>query len=133
MTTLAEQQRAETIVDTAALPLFDRIGGLPRIEWLVERFVDEMLSDRDLAPRLSGVDLASLKKTQEAFFTEALGGQFPDPSVDPGRVHVQLEGGELVRAALLLHDTVSSLGLPEDLHEALVVAVISHVLTSRMR
>jgi len=70
MTTIAEQQRAETVVDTAALPLFERIGGLPRIEWLVERFVDEMLSDRDLAPCLSGVDLASLKKTQAAFFTE---------------------------------------------------------------
>ena len=129
MTAIAEHQQSDTALDAASLPVFDRIGGMPRIEWLVDRFVDEIRSDRELAPFLAGVDWASLKKSQVAFFTEAFGGHFPHPSVDLRRTHVQLEGEQFVRVALLLHDTLLSLGLPSELQEELVRAVVLRALS----
>lgn len=129
MTAIAEHQQSDTAVDAASLPLLDRIGGMPGIEWLVDRFVDEIRSDRELAPFLACVDWPSFKKSQAAFFTEAFGGDSPRASVDLRRPQVELEGEQFFRVALLLHDTLLSLGLPSELQEELVVAVVLRALS----
>jgi truncated hemoglobin YjbI len=130
MTTVAEQQHAGAAMDALSLPLFDHIGGIRSIEWLVDRFVDAIRSEPELAPSLARVDLASFKKSLAAFFTEALGGHYPDASVDSRGAHVHFEGEQLVRVALLLHNTLSSFGLSSQLHERLVLAVLSRALAS---
>ena len=117
-------------MDAASLPLFDRIGGMPGIEWLVNRFVDEIQSDRSYTPlALHGAIRLSFKNSQAAFFTEAFGGDFPRASVDLRRPQVKLEGEQFFRVALLLHDTLLSLGLPSELQEELVLAVVLRALS----
>jgi len=123
---LAEPQQGDAALD-AAPPLFERIGGWPRVEWLADRFVDEILADPELAPAFARVDLASFKRSQAAFFTEAFGGRLPEAAADP-RTCVHLEGDQLVRVALVLHDILMDLGLPDEIQDGLVLAVVSRVL-----
>ncbi len=128
MTTTAPQQQAEAEGDPASLPLLERIGGIGCVEWVVDRFVDELRKDRQLAPALAGVDFESLKTAQTAFFTAALGGHVPDGSVDSRTVHIHLEAEQFLRVVLCLHDTLVSLDLSDELHEKLVLAVAAHAL-----
>ena len=51
----------------------------------------------------------------------------PEAAADP-RTWVHLEGDQLVRVALVLHDVLMGLGLPDDIQDGLVRAVVSRVL-----
>ena len=116
----------------ATLSLFDRVGGFPRIEWLVDRFVDQIASDPELAPRWARFDPAAMRKGLAAFFTEAFGGRPADPDVEPPNRRMQLDGEQFLRVALMLYDTISSMGLPEDLHAEIVLAVVDRALATHL-
>jgi truncated hemoglobin YjbI len=122
------QQRPERFQGIAST-LFDRIGGLARIEALVDGFIDKLRLDPELATALAAVDVASFRKAQAAFLVEALGGHYPDGRVDSRRVHVELEGEHFIRAMLFLHDALAGLGLSAALHEQVVAAVIAYAVT----
>ncbi len=130
MTAILEQPQAEAAGIAEAVPLFDRVGGARLIELLVDRFVEKSRSDPELAPVWTRVDLSSFKKAQVAFFTQALGGSFPDGDVASHRAHVQLDAEQFIRVVLLLQSALSSLGLSDDLHEELVRAVVKAALTA---
>ena len=62
------------------------------------------------------------------FFAEALGARLADHSVAPRGGRVQLDGEQFLRVALMLHDTISSMDLAEDLLAEVELAVFSRAL-----
>ena len=117
--------------DEARLSLFDRIGGFPRIEWLVDRFVDQIGSDPELALRWARFDPASMRTGLAAFFAEAFGARPAAPDVESHPL-MQLDGEQFLRVALMLYDTIASMGLPEDLHAEVVLAVVDRALATHL-
>lgn len=129
VTLMEIQQRLVTSQGTASPSLFDRIGGLASIAYVVDRFIDKLRLDPELATALATVDVASFKRAQAAFFAEALGGRFPNKRVDPRRVYLELEAEPFLRALLFLHDALVEVGLPASLHEEVVLAVMTHTMS----
>ena len=125
-------RQPDAAVEASPRSLFDRLGGLPRIDWLVDRFIDQIGSDPELAPCWARVDLASIRKALAAFFAEALGARLADRYVEARHGGVQFDGDQFLRVALLLHDTISSMRLPADLHAEVVLAVVSRALAWEM-
>jgi len=113
----------------AQASLFDRFGGRPGIESLVDRFLDQMGSDRKMASRLAQVDMASMRKGLEAFFAEAFGGRRAAPGVEAPDTRVNLDGEEFLRVTLMLHETISNMGLEEELQVDVELAIFSHALS----
>lgn len=54
-------------------PLFERIGGQPAIEALVDDFYPRVLGDPLLAPFFAGVNMVSLRAHQARFLAYAVG------------------------------------------------------------
>jgi len=117
-----------SVIQVAEATLFERFGGLPRIELLVDRFVDQIGSDPELAPSWARAELPSLRKGLAAFFAEAFGARPSEPYVGLRDGRVLLNGEQFLRVALMLYDTISSMSLPEDLHAEVVLAVVSRAL-----
>ena len=43
-----------------------------------------------------------------------------------------LDGEQFLRVALMLYETISSMGLPEDLHAEIVLAVVDRALATHL-
>lgn len=56
------------------MALYDDIGGAPIVRAALDVFYPRVLADATLSAFFLGVDIERLKKSQEAFFAEALGG-----------------------------------------------------------
>src|SRR5262245_7785659 len=106
---------------TTKLTLLDRIGGPSTVHLIVDCLIEALTSDPYLAPRLAGLDLARLQRTQTRFFHEAFGGRGSAEPVEPSVLAVDSEG--LVRVVIHLQDVLESLGLPEPLVDQLLLAV----------
>lgn len=63
------------------MPLYEKVGGAPGVEALVEAFYVRVLADPELAPFFHDVSLERLHRMQADFFSRALGG----PVVYSGR------------------------------------------------
>lgn len=58
----------------SATSLFDRVGGVPGITRLVDRFYARVLADPTLGPYFEGVEMHKLRRMQFEFFSTAIGG-----------------------------------------------------------
>jgi hemoglobin len=54
--------------------LFDRVGGVPGVTAMVDRFYVRVLGDPTLRPYFEGVAMTKLRRMQFEFFSAALGG-----------------------------------------------------------
>lgn len=123
----SEERDHISVPGTPSLPLVDRLGGLPVVAWMADRFVERMLDDPRLAVSFIGVDVPALKTAQEAFFVDALGGRAVfEWSSSP----VMLDGDQLALAALHLNETLEGLGLSPALIEMVFIAIVARSLTA---
>jgi len=96
--------------------LFERVGGLPGVEKLVEDFYHRILDDPMLAPFFAETRMENLRRMQVEFISAALGG----PAVYSGRslrdVHAGrgIEKIHLQRFVEHLMDTLRNLNLDEN-------------------
>lgn len=67
--------------------LYERLGGSPGIENLIESFYIRVLADPELAPFFRDVALDRLKSMQREFFSMALGGPVTYSGRPLGHVH----------------------------------------------
>ncbi len=72
---------------TRTLSLFDRLGGVPALETVVDDFYARVLADPELAPLFEGSNLARLKGRQVEFLASALGGPTPYTGASMAAVH----------------------------------------------
>ena len=114
----------------ASLSLLERMGGMPRVHHLVDWFIDELESNGEVAALLAGIDLTAFKKAQVAFFTEAFGGHVPDASTDTRVVHAHPRSRGVSQRRPAAEYDLLSLGLSDELHEELVLAVAARALAS---
>jgi truncated hemoglobin YjbI len=97
--------------------LYDAIGGLPALEFAVERFSERVAMDPDLAALVAGWDVQKLKNYAVGLLGKAVGG----PARRGGRA--QFQPGQFDRIAEHLAGSLRELSLPE----ALVAAVMDRV------
>ena len=108
-----------------ALRLLDELGGPVSVERLVDSFVEAVLCDPMLTAPFAGVDAALFRRSQTAFFIDALGGRGGQA---PSHAPVILDGAQFAAFALHLCDTLVRLRLPEPLRERAAMAVAAHAL-----
>jgi len=123
--TTLEEPRGVSLFDAPSLPLIDRIGGLPVVAWIADRFVERILDDPELAMQFATVDVAALKASHEAFFIEAFGGH---AAAQWNGSRVLLDGEQLARMVLHLNDTLDSLGLTPPVVEQIFYAVVARAM-----
>jgi hemoglobin len=98
------------------MTIYDSIGGSPAVRAAVDAFYARVLSDGQLAPFFTSVNLDRLKTHQRAFIAAAVGG----PEIYSGRdMHAAHAGLEITDAdfdAVVAHlvDTLAGLGVPEE-------------------
>ncbi|MCI3238828.1 group I truncated hemoglobin [Streptomyces spinosisporus] len=68
---------AGTPAPAATPTLFEQLGGEEAVGAVVDLFYDKVLSDPDLQPYFTGVDLDRLKQHQRRFIGQALGATRP--------------------------------------------------------
>lgn len=71
------------------MALYDDIGGAPAVRAALDAFYPRVLADPALSSFFEGVDIDRLKRTQEGFFSMALGG----PDEYSGRSLVDAHAG----------------------------------------
>jgi truncated hemoglobin YjbI len=114
-------------VEAVSPTLLEYAGGRAAVECIVDRFVESVLSDGELAVRFATIDLATFRKSVVAFCVEAFGGQADFKLVE---TMVRLEGEPFARLLLHLYDALASAGLPNTLTERLVLALTAHALST---
>src|SRR5579859_977157 len=65
---------ASPMSDIEASVLFDRIGGVPGVMRMIDRFYESVLADPALRPFFEDVEMYKLRRMQYEFFSAALGG-----------------------------------------------------------
>ena len=105
--------------------LFEQIGGMVAVKAAVDAFYERVLADEQLAPMFSDTNLAWLKGRQVAFFTQALGGPPIYKGKDMRAAHAKLSitAEHFSRVAGHLHDTLTSLNVPQPLVDEVLGAV----------
>ncbi|MBL6751258.1 MAG: group 1 truncated hemoglobin [Nevskia sp.] len=61
-------------MQTESSSLYERIGGAPAVNAMVQAFYSRVLADPSLAPYFKGVAIDKLQRMQTEFFSAALGG-----------------------------------------------------------
>ena len=95
--------------------LYEKIGGHPAIEKLVNAFYKNVLSDPLLFPFFENSSLEKLRKMQETFFAVALGGPEPDTKISLFEAHQGrgIERKHLTRFTEHLITTLREMGVAE--------------------
>lgn len=75
--------------------LFDRIGGVPGVMRMIDRFYANVLADPALRPYFEDVEMYKLQRMQYEFFTAALGG----PTAYSGRTVQHAHQGQHITRA----------------------------------
>lgn len=70
--------------------IFDRIGGEPAVEAVVDLFYGKVLADPDLSGYFAGTDLGRLKLHQRRFVGQALGSRVPYTGREMSAAHASL-------------------------------------------
>ncbi|EPD67269.1 group I truncated hemoglobin [Streptomyces sp. HGB0020] len=81
---------AGTPAPAASPTLFEQLGGEEAVGAVVDLFYDKVLSDPDLQPYFTGVDLDRLKQHQRRFIGQALGATRPYFGRSMRRAHEHL-------------------------------------------
>jgi hemoglobin len=66
---------------------YERVGGKPAIEEVVERFYARVLADDDLIPYFADADVPSIKRHQVLLLSQVLGGPKAYDGRDLGEAH----------------------------------------------
>lgn len=107
--------------------LYDRLGGAPAIDGLIEAFYVRVLADPKLAPFFADTPMERLRAMQKQFFSMALGG----PDEYSGRAMGHVHHGRGITKAHFAHfvehliETLKDIGV----EEADTDAVIEHINT----
>lgn len=107
--------------------LYDRLGGAPAIDGLIEAFYVRVLADPKLAPFFADTPMERLRAMQKQFFSMALGG----PDAYSGRAMGHVHHGRGITKAHFAHfvehliETLKDIGV----EEAETDAVIEHINT----
>jgi truncated hemoglobin YjbI len=124
----AVEDHRESHREIPSLPLIDRLGGLPVVAWIADRFVERILDDPKLAVRFVGVDVSAFKMSQDAFLRDALGGC---GAVEWSGPQVILDGEELAHLVLHLNDTLEALGVSPSVIEQVFFALVARAMAPR--
>ncbi|MEU9246422.1 group 1 truncated hemoglobin [Streptomyces sp. NPDC048385] len=81
---------AGTPAPAATPTLFEQLGGEEAVGAVVDIFYDKVLSDPDLQPYFTGVDLDRLKQHQRRFIGQALGATRPYSGRSMRKAHEHL-------------------------------------------
>ncbi|MEV0204344.1 group 1 truncated hemoglobin [Streptomyces sp. NPDC050788] len=81
---------AGTPAPAATPTLFEQLGGEEAVGAVVDLFYDKVLSDPDLQPYFTGVDLDRLKQHQRRFIGQALGATRPYSGRSMRKAHEHL-------------------------------------------
>ena len=102
---------------SAAVTIYDTIGGLDAVSAVVEDFYDRVLADPELAPFFVGTNMGRLKEKQTEFISAALGGPIKYTGQSMKDAHrgrgIHQEHFNLVAGHLA--DALSAAGVPDDL------------------
>lgn len=107
--------------------LYDRLGGAPAIDGLIEAFYVRVLADPKLAPFFTDTPMERLRAMQKQFFSMALGG----PDEYTGRAMGHVHHGRGITKAHFAHfvehliETLKDIGV----EDADTDAVIEHINT----
>jgi truncated hemoglobin YjbI len=110
-------------VDAAGRDLLARVGGHTWIAQVTREFYRMMGADPEIAWALCEADVPALERRQVAFFVEALGGT-PVSSGDDEVL--DLSPPLFARAVGHLGDALVARGMPDDLLNDVVAAVVLH-------
>ena len=105
--------------------IFERIGGMPTIDSLVDSFYEKVLADPELQSYFKHAPMNKLQRMQKEFFCAATGGPITYSGRPLGEVHrgLAISRREFGRFTEHLLDTLKEIGVEEkDAYE-----IISHV------
>lgn len=108
--------------------LIDDLGGTPAIKAALDAFYGKVLIDDELSGFFDGVDIPSLKVTQTAFFTNALGGEAEYSGRSLRDAHARLtdmglDDGLFDRFVGHFEAVLQEFGVPDDKLEQVLVVV----------
>ncbi|WP_369227849.1 group 1 truncated hemoglobin [Streptomyces sp. R39] len=94
---------AGTPAPAATPTLFEQLGGEKPVGAVVDIFYDKVLSDPDLQPYFTGVDLDRLKQHQRRFIGQALGATRPYSGRSMRKAHEHLAVTEEAFGRVVTH------------------------------
>ncbi|WP_234543441.1 group I truncated hemoglobin [Streptomyces shenzhenensis] len=94
---------AGTPAPAATPTLFEQLGGEEAVGAVVDIFYDKVLSDPDLQPYFTGVDLDRLKQHQRRFIGQALGATRPYSGRSMRKAHEHLAVTEEAFGRVVTH------------------------------
>ncbi|WP_330281645.1 group I truncated hemoglobin [Streptomyces sp. NBC_00588] len=94
---------AGTPAPAATPTLFEQLGGEEAVGAVVDLFYDKVLSDPDLQPYFTGVDLDRLKQHQRRFIGQALGATRPYSGRSMRKAHEHLDVTEDAFGRVVTH------------------------------
>ncbi len=107
-------------------PLYERLGGAPAFEALVEDLYRRLLQDETLRPYFDGVDMERLKRHQRAFLTTAFGGpqEYSGRTLEAAHARFDITDEAFDRVAGHLVAALAGLGVPEEQIKEVAAAVL---------
>lgn len=101
----------------APTSVYDRIGGPPVVDDIVDVFHGRILGDPELAPFFAATDMPRLRAHQGAFISAALGGPHHYTGRTMGVAHagMGIAGGHFDRVVAHLVAAMEACGVPLDL------------------
>lgn len=112
--------------------LFERLGGTPAIEAIVEDFYDRITRDPRVLHHFDEQRLPSLRRAQVTWLTATLGGDASEPPADLAKAHAHLDITDAQVAAVVGHldAAIGANGADDELRRQ-VIAVVSRMWFAR--
>jgi purine-binding chemotaxis protein CheW len=100
-----------------AASLFERLGGRPALEAVIDALYERILADDELADFFGATDIARLKRQQADFLGQAFGGPaiYRGASMQQAHAGMGVRGHHFDRVAGHLGSALEALGVREDL------------------
>jgi len=105
--------------------LYERLGGRPAVELVVDEFYDRVLADEQLQPYFEDTDTDELRAHQVAFITHVAGGadDYDGASMAAAHDHLDVTDAAFGRVAEHLDASLRQCGVDDADREALMDAV----------
>jgi hemoglobin len=100
-------------------PLFEALGGEPKLRAIIERFVDRLFDDVMIGYLFRAADRQRVKDKEFEFAARHLGAPVPytgRPLTDAHRAH-RITGGQFMRRLQILKETLTEFQVPEPVAE----------------